>query len=190
VERRGLVRFNYLRDSEPDAVAYLRPSRIPEPLRTPLGALATIMAVVGMWWVIEQILLGQAREELQLQTLRRNASNAELSELKLRKTRVEELLAIDARLREIRRSGAALSSGLADIANHVPARAWLTSITRADTGTQIDGRAEGLDGLSDTVADLMSSSSAASPDLIRASKEDRDRSGTIISFEMRVWATR
>jgi hypothetical protein len=61
------------------------------------------MAVVGMWWVIEQILLGQAREELQLQTLRRNASNAELSELKLRKTRVEELLAIDARLREIRR---------------------------------------------------------------------------------------
>ena len=184
------MRFNYLRDSAPDAFAFLRPSRIPEPLRTPLAALATIVVVVAVWWVIEQILLGEARDELQLQTLRRNASNAELSELKLRKTRVEELIAIDVRLREIRRSGAALSSGLADIANHVPARAWLTSISRVDTGTQIDGRAEGLDGLSDTIADLMSSSSAASPDLIRASKEDRDRSSTIISFEVRVRATR
>ncbi len=184
------MRFNYLRDSEPDAFEYLRPSRIPEPLRTPLAALATIVVIVGAWWVIEQMLLGQARDELQLQTLRLNASKVELSELKLRKTRVEALLAIDTRLREIRRSGAALSSGVADIANHVPARAWLTSIVHVDTGIQIDGRAEGLDGLSDTVADLMSSSSAASPDLIRASKENRDRSGTIVSFEVRVRATR
>lgn len=184
------MRFNYLRDSAPDAFVFLRPSQIPEPLRTPLAALATIIAVVGVWCIIEQILLGQARDELQLQTLRRNASNAELSELKLRKDRVEELLAIDARLREIRRSGAALSSDLADIANHIPPSAWLTSITRVDTGIQIDGRAEGLDGLSDTVADLMGSLSAAPPELIRASKEDRDRSGTIISFEMRLGATR
>jgi Tfp pilus assembly protein PilN len=184
------VRFNYLRDSTPDAFEYLRPSRIPEPLRTPLAALGTIVFVVSLWWAIEQMLLGQARGELQLQSLRLSASKAELSELKLRKTRVEELLAIDARLREIRRSGAALSSGIADIANHVPARAWLTSIAHVDSGIQIDGRAEGLDGLSDTVADLMSSSSAASPDLIRANKEDRDRSGTIISFEVRVAAER
>ncbi len=190
MERRGVVRFNYLRDSAPDAFEYLRPGRIPEPLRTPLAALATIVLVVGVWCAIEQMLLGQARDELQLQTLRLDASKAELSELKLRRTRVEELLAIDLRLREIRRSGAALSSRLADIANHVPARAWLTSIAHVDTGIQIDGNAEGLDGLSDTVADMMSSSSAGSPDLIRASKEDRDRSGVIISFEVRVEATR
>jgi hypothetical protein len=57
---------------------------------------------------------------------------------------------------------------------------------RVDTGLQIDGRAEGLDGLSDTVADLMSSSTAASPNLVRAIKEERDRSGTIVAFEVRV----
>ncbi len=181
-----MMRFNYLRDSAPEAFEYLRPSRIPEPLRTPLAALITVMLVVAIWWVVEQLLLSQARAELQTQTLRLAASKAALDELKLRKNQVQDLLAIDARLREIRRSGAVLSTSLADIANHVPPRAWLTSIARINDGIEIDGQADGLDGLSDTVADLMSSSSAASPDLIRASKEDRARSAGIVAFVMRI----
>lgn len=181
-----MMRFNYLRDSAPEMFEHLRPSRIPETLRTPLAALATMVIVVAAWWVVEQVLLSQAHSELQAQSLRLRASQVVLADLKLRKTRVERLLAIDTRLRDIRRSGAVLSSRLADIANHVPPRAWLTSIAHVDNGLEIDGRAEGFDGLSDTVADLMSSSSAVSPDLVRASKEDRDRTGTIIAFEVRV----
>ncbi|MGD0969379.1 MAG: PilN domain-containing protein [Candidatus Aquilonibacter sp.] len=180
------MRFNYLRDSAPEAFEYLRPSRIPEALRTPLAAFATVLIIIGAWWIVEQLLLAQARGEMRAQSLRLSASRVALRDLKLRKTRVEQLLSIDTRLREIRRSGAVVSSRLADIANHVPARAWLTSIARVDSGLQIDGNAEGLDGLSDTVADLMSSSNAAAPDLVRANKEDRDQSGTIIAFEVRV----
>ncbi|MGB6986447.1 MAG: PilN domain-containing protein [Candidatus Aquilonibacter sp.] len=180
------MRFNYLRDSAPEAFEYLRPSRIPEQMRTPLAALVTVTLVVAVWWAIEQVLLSQARAELQAQTFRLAASKAALAELKVRKTEVKDLLIVDARLREIRRSGAALSSSLADIANHVPDRAWLTSIARINDGIEIDGEADGLDGLSDTVADLMSSSAAASPNLIRASKEDRVRSAGIIAFAMRV----
>jgi Tfp pilus assembly protein PilN len=185
-----MMRFNYLRDSAPDAFEYLRPSRIPEALRTPLAAFATVVVIVGAWWIVEQLLLAQARDELQGQSLRLSASRVALRDLKLRKARVEQLLSIDTRLREIRRSGAVLSGRLADIANHVPARAWLTSIARIDSGLQIDGNAEGLDGLSDTVADLMASSNAATPELVRASKEDRDRSGTIIAFQVRIGAYR
>ncbi|HUN28739.1 MAG TPA: PilN domain-containing protein [Alphaproteobacteria bacterium] len=180
------MRFNYLRDSAPDALEYLRPSRVSEPLRTPLAALATVVCVVGVWWVIEQILLGQARSELQVQALRLSASRIALKDLNLRKSRIEELITIDERLRKIRRSGAELSHGLADIANHVPAQAWLTSIEHIDTGLQIDGSAEGFDGLSETVADLMSSSSASAPSLVRASKETQDLPGNIIAFEVRL----
>jgi len=180
-----MMRFNYLRDCAPDTFELLRPSRIPEPLRTPLAALVTAVIVVGIWWIGEQLLLGQARDELQAQSLRLNASKVALRELKLRKTRAEELLSVDARVREIRRSGAVFSSRLADIANHVPSQAWLISIAHVDSALQIDGNAEGLDGLSNTVSDLMSSSNAASLDLIHANKEN-DRSGTIIAFEVRV----
>lgn len=179
-----MTRFNFLRDSTPEAFEYLRPSRIAEPLRTPLAALLTVTLVVAMWWLIEQVLLSQARSELQVQTFRLAASKAALAELKLRKTHIEELLAVDARLREIRKSGTMLSSSLADIANHVPARAWLTSIVRVNDGIEIEGQADGLDGLSDTVADLMSSSTAKSPNLIRASKDERYRS--LIAFVMDV----
>lgn len=181
-----MTRFNYLRDSAPQAFEYLRPSRIPEPLRTPLAALLTVTLVVAVWWAIEQVLLSQARAELQAQTFRLAASKAALIELKLRKTRVEELLAVDARLREIRTSGATLSRGLADIANHVPARAWLTNIARVSDGLEIDGQADGLDGLSETIADLMSSSTANSPSLVRASKDERYPVGGLIAFVMRV----
>lgn len=180
------MRFNYLRNSAPEPFEYLRPSRVPEPLRTPLAALVTVTLVVAVWWVIEQLLLAQARAELHAQTFRLAASQAALAELELHKTHVEDLLAVDTRLRGIRRSGAALSSILADIANHVPARAWLTSIARLDDGIEIDGRADGLEGLSDTVADLMSSSAAASPDLIRATKDDRVHLADIIAFAMRI----
>ena len=179
------MRFNYLRDGAPDAFECLRPSRIPEPLRTPLAALATVVIIVGVWWIIEQLLLTGARNELQTQSLRLDASRVALRELRLHKARVQELLSIDGRLREIRRSGAVVSSRLADIANHIPSRAWLTSIARVDSGLQIDGSVEGLEGLSETVAALMSSSNAA-PDLIRASTEDGDRSAAIIGFEVRV----
>ncbi|HTX57049.1 MAG TPA: PilN domain-containing protein [Candidatus Acidoferrales bacterium] len=180
------MRFNYLRDGAPDAFEQLRPRRLPEALRTPLAALTTAVIVVAAWWAIEQVLLSQARSELQRQALRLQISRVELAELKLRRSHLEQLVSVDARLREIRRSGAALACGLADIANHVPATAWLTSIARVDGGLEIDGRAEGLDALGETVADLMHSSRAVAPDLIRASKEDRDRSGTIVNFAVRV----
>ena len=180
--------FNYLRDASPEAFEYLRPSRIPEALRTPLAALLTALIVVGVWWAIEQLLLSQAQRELALQTWRLSASKTALAELKLRKTHLDELLTIDARLREIRRSGASVSKRLADIANHIPQSAWLTSIAQASDGLEIDGRVEGLDGLSATVADLMSSSTSSAPDLVRANKEERDTSGGVIAFAVRVGA--
>jgi hypothetical protein len=184
--RRDMIRFNYLRDALPNPLERMRPSRIPEPLRTPLAALATAMIVVMIWWMIEGMLLDQARAEIKMEAFRLDASRAALAEAQIRRTHLETMFALDARLRVIRRSGAELSRRLADIANHVPAQAWLTSLTRVDGGTEIDGRVEGLDGLGEIVADLMSSVTASSPKLVRASREDRNRDDAIVAFDVRV----
>ena len=181
-----MMRFNYLRDTRSNLLERLRPSRIPEPLRSPLAALATTLIVVMVWWMIEGMLLAQATAEVKVESFRLDASRAALAQAQIRRTRLEAMFALDGRLRVIRRSGAELSQRLADIANHVPARAWLTSLTSVEGGTEIDGRAEGLDGLGETVADLMSSIAASSPKLMRASREDRNRDDAIIAFEMRV----
>ncbi|MBV8639368.1 MAG: PilN domain-containing protein [Candidatus Eremiobacteraeota bacterium] len=96
---------------------------------------------------------------------------------------VDVLLALDAKLRRIRLSGSMLSHRLADIGNHVPSEAWLTSIVRTDDGLELRGRAQGLHVLSETVADLMSSSAASSPTLVRAVREEHG--APLISFTIR-----
>jgi Tfp pilus assembly protein PilN len=178
-----MTRFNYLHDAPPETLERLRPSRVPEQLRTPLAALLTTCIVVCIWWGIEQLALGQARSELGREQLRVDASRTELKELRLHKEQATKLLALDTRLRGIRVSGARTAAALADIANHLPSRTWLTSVSRVDDTLEIDGRAVGFDALSSTLTDLSAGSGAASPRLTRAASDERDRS--VIAFTLR-----
>ena len=116
-------------------------------------------------------------------SLRLEQSRAAFAATKVVRTDVDRLLALDTRLRQIRLSGSVLSHRLADVGNHVPARAWLTSIARTNDGLELHGRAEGLNVLSQTVADLMSSKAAASPTLVRAVREERQNA--VITFTIR-----
>jgi hypothetical protein len=182
------MRFNYLSDGVPDAIERLQPSRIPDELKTPLAALATVTLAVLCWLAIEKMLIGQATAELRTQTARLQSSRVALGQARLQRTQVEALLALDTKLRVIRRSGAVLAGEMADIANHVPRRAWLTGISQVDDGLEIDGNALGLDTVGETVTDLMSSSTTQSPQLVRAATEDTTRNAKVLSFAVRVEA--
>lgn len=181
------MKFDYLRDAPPAFVERLRPSRIPEYLRTPLAALATSICVVAAWYAIESLQVQQAARELAVEKARALASRSDLSLARVQRAHVEGLIALDDRIRSIRRSGAVTSSMLADIANHVPRRAWLTAIRQSGGAFEIDGTADGLDELSDTLAGLMSSRTARAPALVRAAQEDRDGAGRV-SFQLRTGA--
>ena len=180
-----MTRFDYLRDAPPVFIERLHPSRLAEELRTPLAALATTAIVILVWWGIETMQIAQARTELAMQRARAIASRTDLAQARVQRAHLADLIALDKRIREIRRSGTTLARRLADIANHIPDRAWLTSISRADQGVEIEGNAIGLDGLSETLASLMSSSTAASPALVRAARSDRPSMQDVISFELR-----
>lgn len=185
-----MTRFNYLRESTPEAFEALRPGRIPLALRTPLAALLTATLVVAAWCCVERALLAQAQDELARQRLHLAASQLALHGVTIRRERIATILALDTRLRAIRRSGAMTAHALVDIADHIPPQAWLTSIARIDAGIEIDGRAIGIDGLSTTLADLMRSTSAPAPTLLRASTEDHHRGDPVVAFAMRVDARR
>jgi Tfp pilus assembly protein PilN len=178
-------RFSFLRDAPPVFIERLHPSRLPDELRTPLAALVTTAIVLVIWWGIESAQIAQARVELATQEARALASRADLAQTRVQRNRLVGLIALDRRVREIRRSGAVLSADLADIANHVPDRAWLTSIVQAGRTLVIDGNAIGLDGLSDTLAGLMSSRKAGMPALVRAMRSERPTMHGTISFQVR-----
>lgn len=168
-----IVRFNYLRDASPDLVEQIRAFRVPPQLRFPFVSLFTAVVVVTTWWFLESHWVSEAAREEAIASTRLEQSRQEFTATKLVRSDVDDLLALDARLRRIRLSGSFLSARLADIANHVPHEAWLTSIARTDDGLELQGRAKGLHVLSATVADLMSSSAASSPTLVRAVREER-----------------
>lgn len=179
-----MTKFDFLKDAPPAFVERLAPNRIPEYLQTPLAALATSIVVVAAWWLMQHLQLQQAARELANEKARAIASRADLALLRVRRAHVEDLAALDARVREIRRSGAIASSALADIANHIPKHAWLSAIHHSDGGFDIDGDAAGFDELSRTLAGLMSSKAANSPALVRAAQDGRGENG-LVSFEVR-----
>lgn len=177
------MRFNYLRDASPDLVEQMRALRVPADLHVPLSALVTAVMVVTAWWLLESHWVFEAAREEAIASARLAQSRQEFAATTLVRSDVDELLALDAQLRRIRLSGSILSGRLADIANHVPREAWLTSIARTDDGIELHGSANGLHVLSATVADLMSSSAASSPTLVRAVREERTT--PVISFTIR-----
>lgn len=177
------MQFNYLNDSPPELIEQVLGLRIPTQLRTPLGALLTSIIVVSSWWMLERHWVAEATREEASASIRLDQSRAAFAATKLVRSDVDQLLTLDGRLRRIRLSGSVLSHRVADIGNHVPARAWLTSIARSSDGLELRGRAEGLNVLSATVADLMSSRSASSPTLIRAIRDDRETG--VINFTIR-----
>ena len=181
------MRFNYLCDAPPELVERLRGVRVSAQLRTPLSATATALFVVCAWWFLERHWISEAAREEAIAAVRLEQSRAAFASTKLVRADVDQLLALDARLRRIRLSGSVLSHRLADVGNHVPTRAWLTSIARTSDGLELHGRAEGLNVLSETVADLMSSKAAASPTLVRAVREDRETG--VINFTIRAGET-
>jgi Tfp pilus assembly protein PilN len=177
-------RFDFLKDGRPDIVDRVCSVRLPDDTRTPLSALLTSVLVVCAWWGLEQSWYASAlREEASAQR-RLSESQADVAAAKLERTNVDEMLGLDRRLREIRMSGSTLAVRLSDIANHVPPHAWLTSITNLPAGTEISGEADGFKALGETVTDLMRSGAAASPTLIRASKDDRAKN--LLAFTVQI----
>lgn len=183
----GVIRFDYLRNRAPDALDWFRSREIARPLQAPLAAVATALLVVLAAFGIETYRADQARSVERLAQMRVEQSRADLAKTTLERTDIDALLALDRRLRGIRLSGSLLAQRLADIANHVPGRAWLSGISPTSNGISISGHAEDLGALSETIADLMSSKTVRSPSLVRAGKDDLSQGKPdLLSFEMRV----
>jgi Tfp pilus assembly protein PilN len=179
-----MMRFNYLSDAPPEVIERVRALRIAAELRTPLYAFVTACFVVLAWCALERQWISGSIHEEAVAAMRLERSRAAFAATKLVRANVEDLLALDARVRKIRLSGSRLAGRLADIGNRIPAQAWLTSIDRSNDGFELEGRAEGLNVLSRTVASLMSATAASSPTLVRAVKEDS--ANGLIRFTMRV----
>ena len=181
-----MTRFDFTRDAVPDVVDRLRSMRVPEELHGGAYAIAAACLFLLGAFFIEDHRLGLAEQAETAAQIRLDQSRNDLAKTRLQRLHVDALLDLDQRLRDIRLSGTVVAARLADIANHVPEHAWLTSISRTAEGTSISGRVSSLGVLSETVADLMSSKTVASPSLVRAGNDEHGHRAGVLSFEVRV----
>lgn len=178
--------FNYLHDAQPEVLDHIQRFRLPKYLTTPVYVAATAACVIVAVTALLHLRCAAAQSDVESAQARFDTSKAALSQAKLARTDVEALLKLDGRLREIRSSGTALAVRLANIANHVPKHAWLSSIANAPNGYEVDGEAEGLAGLGDTIDGFIASRAVTHPRLVHAAIEDRSHGVGILAFEVQL----
>lgn len=177
-----MTRFDFLHDAEPDVFARIRSLRVAKPLHWPLAVLLTVMLTHATAGVLLNRAVASAEATEREAEHRFDASRSAVASVHLQRVRLNELIALDVRLRQIRRSGNRASASLAAVANDVPAHVWLTTLSRTPAGFEIVGRSSGLPALGATMSRLVTNPTLADPTLIRA---DSEQQGRTIAFDIK-----
>lgn len=162
------MRFDYLHSARPLLLQRILELRVPERYHNALFALVGSIVIVAAAWGIDVYRL---REALGVEAVyQRHYDEAEhaLKETNVYYGRVKALVDLDRRVRSIAESGDEDARMLAEIANTLPAHAWLTGISHDATGISLDGRAKDLAVLSGVMEGLMHAKHLRHPTLVSA----------------------
>lgn len=168
----------------------VRDVRIPERLQSAVLALAGSAAVVAGACAIDAYRLHEALhvETLYRQQYDRAALLLERSNVYY--DRVRSLAALDRSVHTIAQSGDTDAVMLAEIANRLPAHAWLTAISRDATGFSLNGRARDLTAVSDVLNGLMRAKHIANPVLTSTARDAMHDGRSAMTYEIHVGAAR
>jgi hypothetical protein len=180
------VRFDYLHSARPLLLLRLLECRVPERFHSALFALAGAVAVIGGAWAIESYRLAQALQMQALYQARYDGSERRLKAANVYYDRVRRLLDLDRRVRTIAVSGDTDARTLAEIANELPEHAWLTGISRDESGLALQGRARDLAAVSAVLRGLMRAKHLQNPTLESAALEQDPAYGNPMKYEIHV----
>jgi hypothetical protein len=180
-----MTRFDFLRDARPPFVERLAPRRLPPRVRTALCALLTSVVIVSLWWGFEISHVRAAQRDVAVERMRAAQSRADVARVRIRRAEVVRMLALDARMRAIRRSGAVFSAHLASIGNGVPDSAWLTAASLSPASADVSGATVGLDGLANTLRSLIATRELHALTLVNAAREERTAPHGLVHFGVR-----
>jgi len=145
-----MTSFDYLRNG-PSLREVLSAYRLPSYLGAPIRALLYSVVFAGVVWGGETVRLQRAVQDENIRARVYAEHVRALNQAKIYERHVKALTDLDSRVRSIAGSGTATARRLAEIARVLPRDVWLTAITPDGTGLSIDGRTQGLSGLSNTL---------------------------------------
>lgn len=185
-----MTSFNYLRSAHPDWLVRVLEFRIPERTQPALMALVAAAFVVGGAWLLDEHRLTEAHRIESAYREKFMTSRRALEKMNLYYAQVQTLVALDKRVQDIAASGQADAQRLADVANVLPQRAWLTEIAHDSGGMTINGRAENLRVLSDVLRSLIRTRGIRNPTLAQAHAVGTPNLKTLIEYTIHADAVR
>jgi hypothetical protein len=181
-----MICFDFTRSAPPTFVRKLLEFRVP--VRYHAGLITLSMTILGLAgaWSIESYRLHDTLAVQFVYQQRYNLSQRALRQAHVYEERVKRIVALDRRIRTIRRSGYAEASRLAEIANNLPSHAWLTTIAYDGDAISIEGQAKDLRALSDVVRGLTHAKHFREPSLVNAAVSTDPRENGLVKYIVRV----
>lgn len=181
-----LMHFDYLHAARPAWIAAVTKFAVPAHLLHASYALAAAAAIVaGAGWIEHSRAL-QAQKSEALYRQRYDRSVRSVNQVHVYSSRVAALVALDRRVRGIVASGDANARKLADIADHLPPHAWLTSVTFDAGGLELEGRARNFEVLGGVMRELMRAQRVHNPVLTGAQATAVAGNRTLVKYGIRL----
>lgn len=180
------MRFDYLHSARPMLVTRIFELRIPPRFHNVLFALAGAIIIVAGASGIEAYRLREALKVEAVYQQRSDQAREQLRAANVYSGRVQGLISLDRRVRRIAASGDEDARTLAEIANRLPAHAWLTSISRDETGLALQGHAKNLEILGNVIRRLMHAKHLHHPTLVNALADKDEGRDTGMKYEIHV----
>jgi len=180
------MRFDFLHSPRPLAVQRILQLRVPERFQRAALAVCFSLAVVGGAWIIEACRLREAlRIEAEYQR-RYDLSAAAVRRADVYYARVRALAELDKQVRSIAFSGDLDARTLAEIADVLPAHAWLTGIAHDPTGLSLAGEAKDLAVVGGVMRSLMHARHLRAPSLVSAALVKDDARSAVMNYQIHV----
>lgn len=177
-----MIRFDYLHDPPSKLWGTIRTARLPRRFHSVAMALAAVVLFVGGAAGIERGRVREAQGVRAEAQHRFERSRAELERFRLQWRQIDDLIAEDHRLREIRLSGSRVAERLAAIGNEFPDGVTVDSVGAAGDGYAVKGKAPTIDAVSGVLSRIVGSIALPHPGIVRIAKDSGVLAGFTFEF--------
>lgn len=177
-----MIRFDYLHDPPSRLWGTIRTMRLPRRLYNVTAAFAATAVLVSGAAAIErgrvreaQLVRAQAQERFE-------SSRADLERFRLQWRQIDDLIAEDRRLREIRLSGSRTAARLAAIGDLFPSGITVDSVRTAGDEYVVKGKASTIAAVSGVLNRIVGSTVVPHPGVVRIAKDSGVLAGFTFEF--------
>jgi hypothetical protein len=174
----AVIRFDYLHDPPSPLWGAFRTARLPRRFHNVSAALAAVAVLVGGAAAIERGRVEEAQHIRDQAQNRFERSRADLDRFRLQWHQINDLIAEDRRLREIRLSGSRIAKRLAEVGDEFSHGVSIDSLRTTGEEYAVKGKAPSINAVSDVLSSIVGNATLSHPGIVRIEKD----SGTLAGF--------